>query len=235
MQRNAVKSAAKAVGFSQPTLLNEPTAAALAYGLNQNLTGWVMVYDLGGGTFDVSILKLQDQVLAVQAVGGDTQLGGDDVDALLLDYCLKQLHINPDQLTRSTQITYLQAVKLAKEGLTHNDTQTINFGNATIEVSRLQFEAIIDVCVEQTMHICRQALKDAEGDAECIESIVLVGGSSRIPLIAQKLAAVFGKHPLCSIDPDQAVAIGAAIHADQLQTQAGEIVTVRCYASVTWH
>jgi len=199
-------------------LLNEPTAAALAYGLDSGQEGIIAVYDLGGGTFDISILRLRRGVFEVLATGGDSALGGDDFDQALVAL-LQQQHDQPN-LSASARRQYQQQAKAIKERLTSSDSTDYSFSadgqQLSGSVSRQQFEDLISPLVKQTIRACRQSLRDAGLTADEVLKVVLVGGSTRVPLVRQQVASFFGSEPLTSIDPDQVVAIGAAIQANVL-------------------
>ncbi len=217
-QRQATKDAAKLAGLNVLRLLNEPTAAALAYGLDSGQEGIIAVYDLGGGTFDISILRLRRGVFEVLATGGDSALGGDDFDQALVAL-LQQQHDQPN-LSASARRQYQQQAKAIKERLTDSEITDYSFSadgqQLSGSVSRQQFEDLISPLVKQTIRACRQSLRDAGLTTDEVLKVVMVGGSTRVPLVRQQVAAFFGSEPLTSIDPDQVVAIGAAIQANVL-------------------
>ena len=214
-QRQATKDAAKLAGLHVLRLLNEPTAAAIAYGLDSGKEGVIAVYDLGGGTFDISILRLHKGVFEVLATGGDSALGGDDFDRLVANYIKTQLGIDSANDHRLNQQILNQAVE-AKIALSQQDSVECQINNQTLTITRTQFEQLIEPLVKRTLAVCRRALKDANIDANEVSEVVMVGGSTRVPLVRQLVANYFRTEPLTSIDPDQVVAIGAAIQADIL-------------------
>lgn len=213
-QRQATKDAARLAGLNVLRLLNEPTAAALAYGLDSGQEGVIAVYDLGGGTFDISILRLQRGVFEVLATGGDSALGGDDFDHALLGHL--QSLTGEAELDHHQLRQYLQTARTVKEQLSSQADVTIELAGKTLSVSRATFEALIDPLVRKTMRACRQTLRDANLDASDIATVVMVGGSTRVPLVRQQVQDFFEAEPLTSIDPDKVVAIGAAIQANVL-------------------
>ena len=214
-QRQATKDAAKLAGLHVLRLLNEPTAAAIAYGLDSGKEGVIAVYDLGGGTFDISILRLHKGVFEVLATGGDSALGGDDFDRLVANYIKTQLGIDSADDHRLNQQILNQAVE-AKIALSQQECVECQINNQTLTITRTQFEQLIEPLVKRTLAVCRRALKDANIDADEVSEVVMVGGSTRVPLVRQLVANYFRTEPLTSIDPDQVVAIGAAIQADIL-------------------
>lgn len=214
-QRQATKDAAKLAGLHVLRLLNEPTAAAIAYGLDSGKEGVIAVYDLGGGTFDISILRLHKGVFEVLATGGDSALGGDDFDRLVANYIKMQLGIDSADDHRLNQQILNQAVE-AKIALSQQESVECQINNQTLTITRTQFEQLIEPLVKRTLAVCRRALKDANIDADEVSEVVMVGGSTRVPLVRQLVANYFRTEPLTSIDPDQVVAIGAAIQADIL-------------------
>ena len=217
-QRQATKDAAKLAGLNVLRLLNEPTAAALAYGLDSGQEGVIAVYDLGGGTFDISILRLRRGVFEVLATGGDSALGGDDFDHAIVAYLQQQTGLTT--LSHQQMRQYLITARQLKEQLTELDS--VNFTLPLTEseykgsLSRAELEQLISPLVKQTIRACRQVLRDAGLSADDIVKVVMVGGSTRVPLVRQQVAAFFATEPLTSIDPDKVVAIGAAIQANVL-------------------
>ncbi|OBX03995.1 chaperone protein HscA [Gallibacterium genomosp. 3] len=213
-QRQGTKDAARLAGLNVLRLLNEPTAAAIAYGLDSGQEGVIAVYDLGGGTFDISILRLSKGVFEVLATGGDTALGGDDFDHLLADYLATQA-----QFTAKTDQEKRQLLDLAtqvKIQLSAAESVTITVNQQAVTVERAVFNQLIQPLVKRTLLACRRALKDAGVTVEEVIETVMVGGSTRVPFVREQVAEFFGKQPLTSIDPDKVVALGAAIQADIL-------------------
>lgn len=213
-QRQATKDAGRLAGLEVLRLLNEPTAAALAYGLDKGSQGKFAVYDLGGGTFDVSILELTDGVFQVKSVGGDSALGGDDFDRAIAQQVLSSRGIQAPSPSQVASL--LQAAKAAKERLTHDEKTTVSFDGSAFELSRAQLNELIAPLLQRTGVACRRALKDAGLKPSELDGVVLVGGSTRVPAVRSFVAELFGREPLADIDPDQVVALGAAVQADLL-------------------
>ncbi|MCF6759496.1 Fe-S protein assembly chaperone HscA [Pseudomonas fragi] len=214
-QRQATKDAAKLAGLNVLRLLNEPTAAAVAYGLDQSAEGVVAIYDLGGGTFDISILRLTGGVFEVLATGGDSALGGDDFDHAIASWMVEQAGLSAN-LDPGTQRTLLQAACAAKEALTDASSVAVAFGDWQAELTREAFDAMIEPMVARSLKACRRAVRDANIEIDDVQAVVMVGGSTRVPRVREAVAEMFGRQPLTDIDPDQVVAIGAAIQADTL-------------------
>ncbi|WP_122422726.1 Fe-S protein assembly chaperone HscA [Pseudomonas viridiflava] len=214
-QRQATKDAAKLAGLNVLRLLNEPTAAAVAYGLDQKAEGVVAIYDLGGGTFDISILRLTGGVFEVLATGGDTALGGDDFDHAIASWIVAEAGLSAD-LAPSAQRSLLQAACAAKEALTDADAVDVAYGDWKAVLTREALNAMIEPMVARSLKACRRAVRDTGIELEEVEAVVMVGGSTRVPRVREAVAELFGRQPLTEIDPDQVVAIGAAIQADTL-------------------
>ena len=214
-QRQATKDAAKLAGIKVLRLLNEPTAAAVAYGLDRQAEGVTVVYDLGGGTFDVSILRLSQGVFEVLATGGDSALGGDDFDHVLADWIIQQSGSSTD-LSPSEQRKLLRMACDLKEALSQAATVSVSYAGWQGELTRSQFEALIEPLVSRSLRACRRAVRDAGVDIGEIDAVVMVGGSTRVPLVREQVARLFECQPLTDIDPDKVVSLGAAIQADIL-------------------
>lgn len=214
-QRQATKDAAKLAGLKVFRLLNEPTAAAIAYGLDAGAEGIVAVYDLGGGTFDISILKLRKGVFEVVATGGDSALGGDDFDVVISEWITQQLSAELQQDQDLQRQIYIQAREL-KEQLTHAEQVEINIHDHMIVLTRDQFEQLIEPLIKKSLLACRRALRDAQFSKQDVTQVVMVGGSTRVPRVRAAVEEFFEREPHTDIDPDRVVAIGAALQADVL-------------------
>ncbi|EPN14643.1 Fe-S protein assembly chaperone HscA [Pseudomonas syringae] len=214
-QRQATKDAAKLAGLNVLRLLNEPTAAAVAYGLDQKAEGVIAIYDLGGGTFDISILRLTGGVFEVLATGGDTALGGDDFDHAIASWIVTDAGLSAD-LDPSAQRSLLQAACSAKEALTDAESVEVAHGEWRGTLTRDALNSLIEPMIVRSLKACRRAVRDTGIELEEVEAVVMVGGSTRVPRVRDAVAELFGRQPLTQIDPDQVVAIGAAIQADTL-------------------
>lgn len=214
-QRQATKDAARLAGLNVLRLLNEPTAAAVAYGLDQKAEGVVAIYDLGGGTFDISILRLTGGVFEVLATGGDTALGGDDFDHAIASWIVTDAGLSAD-IDPSAQRSLLQAACSAKEALTDAESVEVAYGEWRGTLTREALNALIEPMIARSLKACRRAVRDTGIELEEVEAVVMVGGSTRVPRVREAVAELFGRQPLTEIDPDQVVAIGAAIQADTL-------------------
>jgi Fe-S protein assembly chaperone HscA len=228
-QRQATKDAGRMAGLEVLRLVNEPTAAALAYGLDRAKVGTIAVYDLGGGTFDISILKLRDGIFEVQSTNGDTHLGGDDIDNLLLTIALDEIHAehgvdlrrHPGAVQALRKAAIDAKIALSTEAAAHFDIELPNGDRYQREIPRAVFELLIEPVLDRTAGPCKQALADAGIAPEQIDEVVLVGGSTRIPAVRQLVDELFhlaarGKKPHIELNPDEVVALGAAVQADIL-------------------
>jgi Fe-S protein assembly chaperone HscA len=232
-QRTATRDAGRIAGLEVLRIINEPTAASLAYGLDKRHAGIIAVYDLGGGTFDISILRVEDGVFQVLSTNGDTHLGGDDIDLLLTQQVLAEMGGAP---TAEHIQAVRQAVIQAKWDLSDREETELNVARGGADVAqvsspayrkpitRAEFETIIQPIVDRTLGPCRQALADAELTPSQVDEVVLVGGSTRIPLVRRLVAELFGKAPHSELNPDEVVALGAAVQADILVTGNREML-----------
>jgi len=218
-QRQATKDAGKLAGLNVLRLLNEPTAAAVAYGLDKGSDGVIAVYDLGGGTFDISILRVTKGVFEVLATAGDTALGGDDFDHAITEWVKEQLELSVNN-DKSLNNQIISAACQAKQQLTTEQIATINIEHSgktlTLNIDRDQFNSLIDPLIKKTLMPCRRALRDADVELEDVTAVVMVGGSTRVLRVRDKVGEHFKQDPMVDINPDTVVAIGAAIQADVL-------------------
>jgi Fe-S protein assembly chaperone HscA len=221
-QRTATRDAGRLAGLEVLRIINEPTAASLAYGLDKRNRGTIAVYDLGGGTFDISILRIEDGVFQVLATNGDTHLGGDDIDRLMTEHVLASLP-GAANLPDETMQAIRKAVIQAKWDLSEETESVIQVppgpalpAGFSQPITRTEFEALIAPIVERTLIPVRQALADAGLDVSNIDEVVLVGGSTRVPLVRQRVEELFGRTPHSDLNPDEVVALGAAVQADIL-------------------
>ena len=218
-QRQATKDAARLAGLNVLRLLNEPTAAAIAYGLDNAAEGLYAVYDLGGGTFDISILRLSRGVFEVIATGGDTALGGDDFDAAILDWIVGNWNLSG--LVAHDVRALLVAARQARESLSEHDeaelSVTLSTGHTVAaRLTRERFEQLVQPLVQRTLATVRRALRDAQLQASEVKGVVMVGGATRTPVVRQSVGALFGTEPLVDLNPDEVVALGAAMQANLL-------------------
>ena len=222
-QRQATKDAAQLAGLNVLRLINEPTAAAIAYGLENGSEGLYAVYDLGGGTFDISLLRLSKGVFEVIAAGGDSALGGDDLDAALAEWALAQAGL--EATTPQDKRAVLVAARAAKEKLSAADHTTLacplSTGELSVRVTRAQFDTLTEPLLSRTVAAMRKVLRDAKATKDEVFGVVMVGGSTRMPQVQHVVGEFFGKTPLTNLNPDEVVALGAALHANTLAGNAG--------------
>jgi len=221
-QRQATKDAGRMARLEVVRLVNEPTAAALAYGLNNLAAGHVAVYDLGGGTFDISILRVNDGVFEVLATCGDTHLGGDDFDRAVALMLAAELGVEPAD--KAAFASLVVACEQAKQQLTTAEHTDVCLGERAVRLDRATFEGIIAPILAQTGRAARQALADAHLDIQAIDAVVLVGGSTRTPAVQTYVAELFGKTPRCELNPDHVVALGAAVQGDILASGGADML-----------
>ncbi len=228
-QRQATKDAAQLAGLNVLRLINEPTAAAIAYGLDNASEGVYAVFDLGGGTFDISVLRLTQGVFEVLSTGGDSALGGDDYDQALADFAMAQ-QPGMQAVTAEDKTLLKAAARAAKEALTNSDKTSLNLalstGALSVQLNRTDFEQATQALTARCVTAVRKALRDAQLAKEDVQGVVMVGGSTRMPQIQQAVADFFGQAPLNNLNPDEVVALGAAIQANQLagNNAAGELL-----------
>lgn len=220
-QRQATKDAATSVGLTVLRLLNEPTAAAIAYGLDQSTqTGTYLIYDLGGGTFDVSILHLKDEVFEVLSTGGNSALGGDDIDRLIAHFFIKSANIDPKDVDNEQKSHLANLAKSYKQKLSSRQSISVDIDINSLPLNLvLTNDTLAQICepvIRRSLQLCEKALLDAHLNINDINDVILVGGSTRMPIIQHAVQAFFNKEPLCSINPDEVVALGASRLAHQL-------------------
>jgi molecular chaperone HscA len=222
-QRQATKDAATLAGLNVLRLINEPTAAAIAYGLERGVEGLYAVYDLGGGTFDISLLRLTHGVFEVVATGGDSALGGDDFDAALAAWALQRA--GAEARTPQDKRAVLVAARATKEKLSSQAHAELSFplgeGDLQFEVTREEFESITRDLLARTLSAVRRVLRDAKVAPADVQGVVMVGGATRMPMVQAAVGALFGRAPLNDLNPDEVVALGAAVHAHALTGQSG--------------
>lgn len=229
-QRQATRDAGKLAGLDVLRIINEPTAASLAYGIgiDKDENKIVAVYDLGGGTFDISILRIAGGIFEVLSTHGNTYLGGDDMDQAIVDYWKTELGISEEMLANDLSLS--QQIRLtaeaAKKHLTNDDNFSAKIGNYTFTLSKDNFENLIQPIVDTTIQSCKSAIKDAEIPINEIDAVVMVGGSTRVPLVKKRIGEFFGKPVNDTVNPDEVVALGAAIQADILAGNNKELLLI---------
>jgi molecular chaperone DnaK (HSP70) len=221
-QRQATKLAGEIAGLEVVRMVNEPTAACLAYGLDKKTRGLIAVFDLGGGTFDVSILRVADGIFEVLATNGDTSLGGDDFDMAIAANL--NLTLGNVSLTQEDRATMIEAAEKLKRDLTDSEKATFQLGSQTLEVTRDQLNEWILPILQRTKGPIQNCLSDAKLSASQITDVILVGGSTRTPLVKQFVKDIFKREPICSLNPDEVVAMGATVQANILAGQAGDML-----------
>jgi len=214
--RAATKDAARLAGLEVLRLINEPTAAALAYGLDKGAQGIYAIFDLGGGTFDISLLKLEQGVFQVLATAGDTMLGGDDFDQAIAAWLLSSSGMAEDKLNPGEIGKIVALAREVKHELSDKDSAIIAYNGQSLTLDRTMFDELIMPYIEKAMEVCEQALADAKLSAANVKGVVMVGGSTRVKLVQERVKELFGKTPLTDVNPDEVVAIGAAIQAHGL-------------------
>jgi molecular chaperone HscA len=227
-QRQATRDAGKLAGLDVLRIVNEPTAASLAYGIGGDKEQMIAVYDLGGGTFDISILNLQDGIFEVLATNGDTYLGGDDFDRVIVDFWIKKYDLKHDDLKTNKELS--QALRLCAEHAKKTLSTETYFegmaGNLACTLDKATFETLIQPLIQKTITCCQNALRDANVSKKQIDAIVMVGGSTRVPLVKQSVSAFFEKEVFDNLNPDEVVALGAAIQADVLAGNQKEVLLI---------
>jgi Fe-S protein assembly chaperone HscA len=224
-ERTATRDAGRIAGLEVVRIINEPTAASLAYGLDKRDAGIIAVYDLGGGTFDISILRVQDGVFQVLATNGDTHLGGDDIDRLLVDRVVGALAAQGADVGSPELVQAVRRAAInAKHDLSEGDEASIVVNEYSARIARSELESLIRPIVDRTLGPCRQALADAGLQASQVDEVVLVGGSTRIPMVRRLVGELFGRTPHTELNPDEVVALGAAVQADILVTGNREML-----------
>jgi len=227
-QRQATRDAGKLAGLDVLRIVNEPTAASLAYGIglspDENRT--IAVYDLGGGTFDISVLQIQNGIFEVLSTNGDTFLGGDDFDRAIIDFWIKENNLDSNILNQNKELAQIIRLEAehAKKSLTNNDNFSSSINDLHLNITKIQFEEITNSLVQRTLDCCRNVISDAKISVEEIDHIVMVGGSTRIPQVQNAVTTFFGKSLFNDLNPDEVVALGAAIQADVLAGNQKDIL-----------